>query len=375
MKWKNIIKVLIASLFTFLILINPMASLNYTKQALKICVDSVIPALFPFFVCSGLLVELNVAGFLGRILSFVMKPVFKLSGGSSLAMIMGLISGYPVGAKTTTDLVRLNMCSPSEGEKLLAFCNNSGPLFILGAVGSGMLGKPEIGVILYAAHFLSSITIAFMMRGVECEIYDRKMSIAMKANGSFGEVLTSCIKKAAEMVFTISGFVVIFNILLSSAEQFGLVGAIASYGIDYNIVKAFIFGFFEPTNGCIAAASALKNHPILLYMLLSSIIGWSGISVHMQVLGIIKSQKLSPKYYFIGKSLMAVISPLYTVLLLKIFSKAINGASIPVSKIYNIPGVYYNAGIYFLMTVTMTVIFILLVLILYTIRQLIAQKK
>ena len=47
---------------------------------------------------------------------------------------MGLISGYPIGAKIATNFRKNNICSKEECERLLSFTNNSGPLFIVGTV-------------------------------------------------------------------------------------------------------------------------------------------------------------------------------------------------------------------------------------------------
>ena len=63
-----------------------------------------------------------------------MRPLFNVPGESAYAFIMGLISGYPVGAKIVTDLRKTNLCSKDEGERMLCFTNNSGPLFIIGTV-------------------------------------------------------------------------------------------------------------------------------------------------------------------------------------------------------------------------------------------------
>ncbi len=346
-----------SALLTLIVAAAPSHSLEATRKAMVLCESTVIPSLFPFFVCSGILVQLGAAALLGKLLSRIMTPVFRLSGSSSLALIMGLISGYPVGAKCVSELVREGNCHKSEGEKLLAFCNNSGPLFILGAVGSGMLGSASSGVVLYISHFLSSITIALLFRNIKCRITTSDNIAASHHNKSFGEILTESIKNAADSVFTISGFVIIFNILLSSADHFGIIDKLSTLGMDKNICRVFMYGIFEPTNGCLAASEAIV-HPIALYLILSSIIGWSGISVHLQVLGIIKKANLSPKYYFIGKLLMTVISPVYTYLIL-----CLSPATIPVfGKVtYNLPGIYLSSWNYFVFAAVATTIFVFII--------------
>jgi nucleoside recognition membrane protein YjiH len=50
------------------------------------------------------------------------------------AFLMGIVSGYPIGAKIVSDFKAQNLCTDIECERLLAFTNNSGPLFIIGTV-------------------------------------------------------------------------------------------------------------------------------------------------------------------------------------------------------------------------------------------------
>ena len=77
---------------------------------------------------------------------------------------MGLISGYPVGAKVAANLRDKDICSKEECERLLSFTNNSGPLFIIGTVGITMFGSTEIGILLFITHLLASLTVGILFR-------------------------------------------------------------------------------------------------------------------------------------------------------------------------------------------------------------------
>lgn len=80
------------------------------------------------------------------------------------AMLMGIISGYPIGAKIVTNFRESGMCSKEECERLLAFTNNSGPLFIIGTVGISLFGNSLIGVLLFITHLLAFLTVGFIFR-------------------------------------------------------------------------------------------------------------------------------------------------------------------------------------------------------------------
>ena len=124
---------------TLALMLYPQESMQAARDGLTLCGNVIIPSLFPFFVLSSLVVELGLAGYLGRMLEGVMRPLFNVSGVCASAFALGFVGGYPVGARTAIDLYQKGMCTRTEAERLLAFCNNSGPAFILGVVGAVFL--------------------------------------------------------------------------------------------------------------------------------------------------------------------------------------------------------------------------------------------
>src|SRR5699024_8418272 len=135
----------------------PTQAVDGAKNGLDLCCNVIIPSLFPFFVLSSMAVDWGLAAYLGRLLGGVMRPLFRVSGSCAIAVVLGFIGGYPLGAKTAIELYRQGLCSKVETERLLAFCNNSGPAFILGVVGVGVFGSSAIGLLLYASHCLASL--------------------------------------------------------------------------------------------------------------------------------------------------------------------------------------------------------------------------
>ena len=83
-------------------------------------------------------------------------------GEGSYAFIMGIISGYPVGAKIINKFLEDGTCTKLEAERMLAFTNNSGPLFIIGTVGISLFGDTTIGAILFVTHLLACITVGLI---------------------------------------------------------------------------------------------------------------------------------------------------------------------------------------------------------------------
>ena len=151
-------------IFAFSLLLFSKNNLIAVKNGLTLWATSVVPSLFPFFVATELLLHTNIVNFFGRILNKYMKPIFNINGKGSFCFIMGLISGYPVGAKIACEFRKKNICSKVECERLLSFTNNSGPLFIVGTVGISMFGNTTIGILLLFTHILACITVGIVFR-------------------------------------------------------------------------------------------------------------------------------------------------------------------------------------------------------------------
>ena len=144
--------------------VRPHAAVYAARDAVLLCLNVVVPSLFPFLICSQIFIRGGAADLLGRWLSGLMRPLFGVPGGGALAVVLGIVSGYPIGAACIAALYQNGSCTKAEAERLLAFCNNSGPLFILGAVGVGMLESERLGVLLYTVHLSAALLTGLLFR-------------------------------------------------------------------------------------------------------------------------------------------------------------------------------------------------------------------
>ena len=157
LKLKKIFFPFIFISFTLCLLIFSKSNLSAVKSGLSLWANSVVPSLFPFFVATELLMHTDIVMQLGFLLNKYMKPLFNIRGEGSFCFIMGIISGYPIGAKIASNFRLNNICSKEECERLLSFTNNSGPLFIIGTVGILMFKNTTIGFLLFNAILTASL--------------------------------------------------------------------------------------------------------------------------------------------------------------------------------------------------------------------------
>lgn len=265
---------------------------------------------------------------LGVILNNCMKPLFNIRGEGAFVFIMGIISGYPMGAKLATNFRENNICSKEECERLLSFTNNSGPLFIIGTVGILMYGSTAIGVLLFITHILACITVGFIFRfwkySVSSISYNSHHIINSKQTpvtfSNLGSILSESITNSISTILLIGGFVVIFSSIISILKSSGLLSVfsisispiLAFFNIDSSFATPLISGFLEITNG-INSISNISNKKLSINLIFTAfLLGFGGISVLLQVFSITSKSDLSIKPYVYGKLLHGVLAAFYT---------------------------------------------------------------
>ena len=292
-----------------LIILNAQTAITYAVEAMSICVYMIVPTLFPFFICSGLLIYSGFCEKMAMLFQFCMMPLFRVSPAGSSAFVLGIISGYPLGAATAGELFLNNYLTKTEAERLLAFCNNSGPLFILGSVGVAMYSQIKYGVILYAIHIISAITVGIIFRFYKQNDYTAPKTTMTSPERSLGEVFSISLQNAISTILTVCGAVIFFSIisrlLLDLIPISGMLSSLAA-------------GFCEFVTGT-TMVSSLDINIAKKLVLTAFIIGFAGLSVHVQVMAVIAKYHLSMLPYIIGKLLHGVIAAIYTVIYLHFF--------------------------------------------------------
>ncbi len=329
---KYIIPVFIV-LFTICLVVFSSSNLLAAKSGLILWAISVVPSLFPFFVATELLSYTNIPQILGRLFNIFMKPLFNIGGEGSFAIIMGIISGYPIGAKIACDFSNKKILSKEECERLLSFTNNSGPLFIVGTVGISMFGSKEIGFLLLITHLLACFTVGFIFRfwKKNYKLGNNHDIISFESkNISFsnlGEVLSDSIFKATSTIMMIGGFVVLFSVIISIFKASKLLNTFTLIfsplfkilHLPSSFVAPLLMGILEITNG-IAAISSIHIKAISTNIILSAfLLGIGGISVFLQVLSVVSKTDLSIKPYFFGKILQGFFAAFYTYIFIQLF--------------------------------------------------------
>lgn len=333
-KLKKFILPFILVSFTFCLIIFSNTNLSAAKKGLILWANSVVPSLFPFFVATELLSHTNFTYYLGKVLNKFMRPVFNVRGEGCFAFIMGIISGYPIGAKIAANFRKNNICSKEECERLLSFTNNSGPLFIVGSVGISMFGNSTIGFLLLISHILASITVGVIFRFWKYNNETDNLNYSVNSNNiedislsNLGGIIGNSITSSINTILLIGGFIVLFSVIISILKNSNVLFLLSEIlepifnvlHIPNEFCFGFISGILELTNGLNIICN-IPNKEISINVIFASfLLGLGGFSVLLQVWSTISKTDLSIKPYCIGKLLHAFISCFYTFILMNSF--------------------------------------------------------
>lgn len=264
-----------------LMVVFPTTALYSARKGISLWATDVLPALLPFFICANFLQNIGV---------------MKCLKSGIFPFVMSVLSGYPMGAKIIGDLRRQNEISLDEGKRLMSFCNTSGPAFIVGAVGAGMLGSGLLGAVIACAHYIG----AFLNGVVYSSIlkYDNNnISIPpVLKEKSMQESFTEAILMSLKSLGIILAYIVLFMFLTDLLHMGGVLSITQS-----SEVKALIKGIIEMTVGCGAAAECEGTADAVKCILCSFIISWGGLSVMGQTMSMLSGSGISFKYIFVSK--------------------------------------------------------------------------
>lgn len=313
---------------------NPAAALLAAQNALDSWWNKVVPALTPFFIISEICSRIGLIRACGVWLTPIMQPLFRLPGAAAVGLLLGFFSGSPTGAAATANLRAQGLITCNEGERMVAFCNNTGPMYLLITV-SALLGDPAVGVMLAAVQYPVNLAFGLLLRfcahPVDYRNYRRETAptspIALWLAGwreltqaptlPLGTLLRESALKALTNIGMIGAFMLVFSLLLTALKHFGahllLMGLLspllALLDLPPAVLPALTDGLFEMTLGIQTLATA--DIPLFSKAMAAAVIlGWCGFSIHIQIAGVLSSSDLTLRYYLPCRAAHALLAPL-----------------------------------------------------------------
>ncbi len=343
---KQIVKTLILSAFTifltFSLIIFPDQALEASIRGLNMWLEIVFPSLLPFFITAELLIGFGVVKFIGVIFRPIMRPLFNVPGAGGFAWIMGMVSGYPSGAKFSVRLREENQLTQLEAERLISFTNASSPLFIFGAISVGFLHDAKLGILIALSHYLGNALVGVCMRfhGIK-EAAEAKTETAHKPSvimafremhrtriqdtRPFGKIIGDAVINSIQTLVMIGGFIVLFSVFTKLLFLIGISPIIAKLfegilymlGLPGDLALPLFSGLFEITLGAQMISHITTDSILVKVIIISFILGFNGFSVQAQVASIIAKTDIRFAPYFFARLLHGIFAAMLAIVLYK----------------------------------------------------------
>lgn len=302
----------VAILFIILIVAEPSICRNSAYKGLLLCGKIIIPSLFPFTMCVLFIMKSGVFEELTKSLGFNFYEIGII--------LLSFIGGYPIGAKLLNEAVKEKQITSERAAKMLNFCVNAGPAFIVGAVGEGLLQSRELGYCLLLAHIIASVIIGVFLCFTMKKEKINKLKKIQKLGFADNFVVSAA--EAASTVMSICGFVILFSFIN---------GYISYCAQKFAFLKSVTL-LTEVTN----AVSQTDNVLSIAFLL-----GFSGFGIWFQILSIVRVFKINILEFALFRIFHGATSTALMFVILKIFCVSVstfsNGKSFDVTYIYSTP--------------------------------------
>jgi sporulation integral membrane protein YlbJ len=330
------------------------------RKALYLCLDVVIPSLFPFFVLSKLIVPYISGLSFPDFLKKTIEKLFNLPYYTIIIIILGFLSGYPNGAKMSRDMFDQGLLDDCQASRIQSVANNCSPLFIVGTVGAGLLKSVKLGVFLLLIHWISGVIAAYIT-GKTAHLLVGEKSLGHSSNRSkiseninegrkhkaagnpspksLSYQLTQSIEEAAILCIKVSGYIIFFAVISELLDRIGVFSLIGGFVASFasfsksnpdlqEFVSAFSRGILEITSGS-QAVSRLSGTTLNMQLaVITLFFGFAGFSVHTQIMGIMKGTGCKYRILFFGKLLHGVIGFILTLAAIGLMPAAIQTSSL-----------------------------------------------
>ena len=266
--------------------LDSQTAVSSAKEAVLLCGQAIIPSLFPmFFLC--ILLNGNIYANGVRPLAALGK-LFGLHSTSGSLLLTCFLGGYPAGAQSLAQIYQKGHIRKNQAARLMACCNQAGPSFIFGILGSQFQSRIAPWA-LWIVQILSTLLL-WMILG-RSESWDS--SASQESRISPAEALSSAITA----VVRVCGWVILFRCVIGYFNKLFLAR------VDVKI-RILITGLLELTNGCLLLSHI--DSESTRFILCSVLLTFGGTCITFQTQSVIGDLSIKP--YIAGKVLQTLIS-------------------------------------------------------------------
>ena len=283
---QKLVKASLSGLGMLLLILDARTALSGAVQGVELCIRTLIPSLFPFFIFSVLLTD-ALLGLNWRWLHPIGK-ILKIPSGSEPLLLVGILGGYPAGAQSVTQAWEAGTISTNCARRMLGFCNNAGPAFLFGLV-SFQFSDASTAWVLWGIHILSAFITGMLLPGK----HEKQIRLEPRTGISLNEAL----HRSLRIMGAVCGWVILFRVVLAFADHWFLWACSKELRVTVHLMT-------ELASGCIAIPE-IEDQNIRM-MLCSCALSLGGLCVLLQTVSV--TGKLGTGAYLSGKLTQALVS-------------------------------------------------------------------
>ncbi|HNX14396.1 MAG TPA: hypothetical protein PK854_03425 [Oscillospiraceae bacterium] len=170
------------------------------SHGLTLAAGLFIPAMLPMYFLVFFIAGTPAEAVLRKLLSPLCR-FFRVSDGGAIVLVSGFLGGYPSGAIAAKKQLERGALSPEEAGRLMIFCINPGPSFVIGAVGGTLFNSVKAGFLLMFSGWAASAVLALVSRVKTLKVFPKQSKEAYEplsavfcdaVSGAAGASLTAC---------------------------------------------------------------------------------------------------------------------------------------------------------------------------------------
>lgn len=288
----------------FFLLTHSTLVLYYAKKGLSSWAYSVLPVLLPFIILSKFWIYYDIPQLLFQTSKKILPKHSRIALSTTI-LILGISSGFPIGAIFVKYFFEKGIISKRMSEELLPLCSFISPMFLIGYIHplTGYHGTLWIGFVLalYIPIFLLFFKTFLNKKEPFSYPHATDPNFSLENNQNKKSSIRDIWLSSLEIIFTIGIYMMLFSIL------FGLI--LDEFSQEYIIIE-IVLSNLEITTGIFWLSHIDSLQGIARGVCMAGTIAFGGLCTAAQVYSIIANTVLSMQKYLYKKGLCAILSAL-----------------------------------------------------------------
>lgn len=241
------------------LILDSRTAAEAAAEGVELVLRTALPALFPFFVLSALLVPCSTLFSLPSL-----SALLGIPAGWESVFLLGCIGGYPVGAQCVAQGYEAGQLRKQDAERMLGFCTNCGPSFLFGIVSAAFSGL-IFPLAVFLIGILSAVLTAMFWPGPSAPSGARPVITPVS--------LPQAVQLGLKSMASVSAWIILGKLLLVFLNKY-------LFCLFPAPLRLFLTGLLELTNGCLLLSEFPEGIRLIAACCFTA---FGGLCVWMQV--------------------------------------------------------------------------------------------